>query len=197
MQPSKEKLMHWHQHRHERDDHRHMRGGLGFGGRHGHHRGMHGGRARRVFDQGDLRYVLLRLISESPRHGYELIKAIEERFGGLYSPSPGVDYPTLALLEELGYIRPDSADGPRKRFVVTPEGTAFLAANQAVVDQIFARMAEIGQAYAGGPAPEIGRATRNLEAALTIRLGRGPLTPDQIRAVAAALDRAAGEIEQS
>ena len=58
-------------------------------------------------------------------------------------------------------------------------------------------MAEIGQAYAGGPAPEIGRATRNLEAALTIRLGRGPLTPDQIRAVAAALDRAAGEIEQS
>jgi len=196
--------MHWHRHQHEeqhhgRNEHRHMHSGLGFGGRHGRHehRGMRGGRPRRVFDQGDLRYVLLRLIADSPRHGYELIKAIEEKFGGTYSPSPGVIYPTLTLLEELGYIRPDSADGPRKQFVITPEGTAFLAANQAVVDQIFARMAEIGQAYAGGPAPEIRRATQNLEAALTIRLGRGPLTADQVRAVAASLDRAAGEIEQS
>jgi DNA-binding PadR family transcriptional regulator len=176
-----------------------MRAGFGFGGRHGRHehRGMHGGRVRRVFDQGDLRYVLLRLIADSPRHGYELIKAIEEKFGGTYSPSPGVIYPTLTLLEELGYIRPETAEGPRKQFVITPEGTAFLAANQAVVDQIFARMAEIGQAYAGGPAPEIRRAMQNLEAALTIRLGRGPLTAEQIRAVTGALDRAAGEIEQS
>jgi DNA-binding PadR family transcriptional regulator len=173
--------------------------GLGFGGRHGRHehRSMHGGRVRRVFDQGDLRYVLLRLIADSPRHGYELIKAIEEKFGGTYSPSPGVIYPTLTLLEELGYIRPDTADGPRKRFVVTPEGTAFLAANQVIVDQIFARMAEIGQAYAGGPAPEIRRAMQNLEAALTIRLGRGPLSPEQIRSVTAILDRAASEVEQS
>lgn len=152
---------------------------------------------RRVFDQGDLRYVLLRLIADAPRHGYELIKAIEEKFGGMYSPSPGVIYPTLTLLEELGYIRPESADGPRKQFVVTPQGTAFLAANQAVVDQIFARMAEMGQAYAGGPAPEIQRAMQNLEAALTIRLGRGPLTADGVRAVTAILDRAAGEVEQS
>ena len=101
---------------------------------------MHGGRMRRVFDQGDLRYVLLRLIAESPRHGYELIKAIEEKFGGTYSPSPGVIYPTLTFLEELGYIRPETAEGPRKQFVITPEGTAFLTANQAVVDQIFARV---------------------------------------------------------
>jgi DNA-binding PadR family transcriptional regulator len=144
-----------------------------------------------------LRYVLLRLISEQPRHGYELIKAIEERFGGLYSPSPGVVYPTLTLLEELGYIRPDSTDGPRKQYTVTPEGTAFLAANSAVVDQIFARMAEITRAYGGGPAPEIRRAMRNLEAALTIRLGRGPLNADEVRTVTAILDRAAGEIEQS
>jgi DNA-binding PadR family transcriptional regulator len=173
-----------------------MRGGFGFGGRqHGH--GLRGGRTRRVFDQGDLRYVLLRLIADKPSHGYELIKAIEEKFGGLYSPSPGVIYPTLTLLEELGYIRPDSAEGTRKQFVITAEGTAFLAANQAVVDQIFARMAEATEAYAGGPAPEIRRAMHNLEAALTIRLGRGPLTADQVRGVTAILDRAAGEIEQS
>jgi DNA-binding PadR family transcriptional regulator len=196
--------MHWHRHQHnehhpERGEHRHMRAGFGFGGRPGghEHRGMRGGRMRRVFDQGDLRYVLLRLIADSPRHGYELIKAIEERFGGTYSPSPGIIYPTLTLLEELGYIRPESTEGARKQYAITPEGTAFLAANQPVVDHIFARMAEIGQAYAGGPAPEIRRAMQNLEAALTIRLGRGPLATEQVRAVTAILDRAAGEIEQS
>jgi DNA-binding PadR family transcriptional regulator len=180
---------------------RHARGGMfGTGGRSGGHHhggGGRGGRLGRFFDHGDLRYVLLGLIAERPRHGYELIKAIEEKFGGMYSPSPGVIYPTLTLLEELGYIRPDSTEGPRKQFVITPEGTAFLAANQAVVDQIFARMAEAGQAFAGGPAPEIRRAVRNLEAALAIRLGRGPLTADQVHAVTAILDRAAGEIEQS
>jgi len=190
-----------HGHEHERGVRRYARGGMfgRFGGhRHGdHHHGGRGGRPGRVFDQGDLRYVLLGLIAESPRHGYELIKAIEDKFGGTYSPSPGVVYPTLTLLEELGYIRPEAADGTRKQFVVTPEGSAFLAANQAVVDQIFARMAEIGQAYAGGPAPEIRRAVQNLEAALTIRLGRGPLGTEEVRAVTAILDRAAGEIEQS
>ena len=181
---------------------RHARGGMfGMGGpRFGSHRhggGGRGGRLGRFFDHGDLRYVLLGLIAERPRHGYELIKAIEEKFGGMYSPSPGVIYPTLTLLEELGYIRPDSVEGPRKQFVITPEGAAFLAANQAVVDQIFARMAEVSDVYAGGPAPEIRRAMHNLEAALTIRLGHGPLTADQVRAVTAVLDRAASEIEQS
>lgn len=170
-------------------------GGGRLGGR--HHGGGRGGRLGRVFDHGDLRYVLLGLIAERPRHGYELIKAIEEKFGGLYSPSPGVIYPTLTLLEELGYIRPENAEGSRRQFVVTEEGTAFLAANRAVVDQIFARMEEASEAFAGGPPPEIHRAMHNLEAALTIRLGRGRLTPEEIRAVTAILDRTAGEIEQS
>ena len=179
---------------------RHARGGMfGMGGGrfgHRHGGGGRGGRLGRFFDHGDLRYVLLGLIAERPRHGYELIKAIEEKFGGIYSPSPGVIYPTLTLLEELGYIRPDSAEGPRKQFVITPEGAAFLAANQAIVDQIFARMAEVSHVYAGGPAPEIRRAMHNLEVTLTIRLGHGPLTSEQVRAVTAILDRAASEIEQ-
>jgi DNA-binding PadR family transcriptional regulator len=185
--------------RHQHDDRRHARGGM-FGGRFGaghHHGGGRGHRLGRFFDQGDLRYVLLRLTAEAPRHGYELIKAIEERFGGLYSPSPGVIYPTLTLLEELGYIRPEIAEGPRKQFVITPEGSAFLAANRAVVDQIFARMAEVTRTYGGGPAPEIRRAMQNLEAALAIRLGRGPLGPEEVRAVTAILDHAAGEVERS
>ncbi|HTW53433.1 MAG TPA: PadR family transcriptional regulator [Stellaceae bacterium] len=185
---------------HEHDGRRHARGGM-FGGRfgHGHHHGGGGlgHRLGRFFDHGDLRYVLLGLIAESPRHGYELIKAIEEKFGGLYSPSPGVVYPTLTLLEELGYIRPQGDDSARKQFAVTQEGSEFLAANRAVVDQIFARMAEVTRTVGGGPAPEIRRAMQNLEAALAIRLGRGPLSPGEVSAVTAILDRTAGEIERS
>jgi DNA-binding PadR family transcriptional regulator len=173
-----------------------MRGGFGLGGQH-RHRGLHGGRTRRVFDQGDLRYVLLQLIADKPSHGYELIKAIEEKFGGTYSPSPGIIYPTLTLLEELGYARIAAEAGGRKLYSITDEGTAFLTANRPAVDTVMARMAEISQAYGGGPAPEIRRALQNLEAALAIRLGRGPLGPDQVRAVTVILDRTAGEIEQS
>jgi DNA-binding PadR family transcriptional regulator len=151
-----------------------------------------------VFDQGDLRYVLLQLISEKPRHGYELIKAIEEKFGGMYSPSPGIVYPNLNLLEELGYVRSEpAAEGTRKLYTVTAEGTNYLAANRATIDAIFTRIAEISRAYGGGPAPEIQRAIRNLEAALRIRLGKGPLDATQLSRITQALDRAAGEIERS
>ena len=75
--------------------------------------GGRGGRGGRVFGHGGLRLVLLQLIADKPRHGYELIKAIEERLNGSYSPSPGVVYPTLTLLEELGYVTVSTADGAR------------------------------------------------------------------------------------
>lgn len=172
---------------------RYARGFAGeFGGRHRRH-GMRG----RVFDHGDLRYLLLHLIAEKPRHGYELIKAIEEKFGGMYSPSPGVIYPTLTMLEELGQIRLAEGDGTKKAYAVTEEGRAFLAANHAAVEQVLARMAEAAQAFGGGPAPEILRAMHNLRLALRIRLGRGPLDGDQVRRVTEILDRAAGEVERS
>jgi len=183
-----------------REGRRHARGAFGFvGGRiGGHHRsGGRGARLGRFFDHGDLRWVLLQLIAEKPCHGYELIKAIEEKFGGMYSPSPGVIYPTLTLLEELGYLRAETAGGTKKLYSMTAEGTAFLAANRALVDAIFERMAEVTRAYGGGPAPEIRRAMHNLELALSIRLGRGPLETEQVRAITDALDRVAGEIERS
>ena len=187
------------EHRHARGERRHIRGGFGFGGGRfgGHHRGGgRGGRLGRVFDHGDLRYVLLQLIAEKPRHGYELIKAIEEKFGGMYSPSPGVIYPTLTLLEELGYLRAESGGGTKKLYSMTEEGEKFLSANKALIDAIFARMAEATRAYGSGPAPEIQRAMHNLESALSIRLGRGPLDAAQVRMITEALDRAAGEIER-
>jgi DNA-binding PadR family transcriptional regulator len=184
-------------HLHPHGGWRHVRGIFGHDAeRLGHHRGGRDRRSGRVFDHGDLRYVLLQLISEKPRYGYELIKAIEEQFAGTYSPSPGVVYPTLTLLEELGYLRPEIAEGPRKLYSITEEGTAFLEANSELVKSIFERMAEMSRAIGGGPAPEIRRALHNLEMALSIRLGRGPLEAGQIRAITEALDRVASEIER-
>jgi DNA-binding PadR family transcriptional regulator len=175
------------------EDRRHVRGEFGF--RH-FARGRHGMRGR-FFDQGDLRYLLLHLIAEKPRHGYELIKAIEESFGGMYSPSPGVIYPTLTLLEELGHIRAAEGDGSKKAYEVTDEGRRFLAENRAAVEQVQQRLAAAAAAFGGGPAPEILRAMHNLRLALRIRLGRGRLQADEVRRVTEILDRAAGEVERS
>jgi len=168
-------------------------------GRHAHdgeHAGRHGRRSSRVLDHGDLRLVVLGLISERPRHGYEIIKAIEDRMAGTYSPSPGVIYPTLTLLEELGHATVTEADG-KKRYAVTPEGALYLTERKALADAAMARMDAVSAAHAGGPAPEIIRAGENLKLALRLRQSRGPLTQEQVQAIAAALDAAALAIERS
>ena len=179
---------------------RHARGGFE-GGRMFRHRGGRMGRGfglRRHFEQGDLRFVILHLLAEKPRHGYEIIKAIEEKFGGLYSPSPGVIYPTLTLLEDLGYARvvPDAGDGGKKICEITEAGRTFLAENRATLDEVLARMAEVNRAYGGGPAPEIRRAVHNFREALSVRLGKGPMTEQQVRDITAAIDAAAAAIER-
>jgi len=123
------------QYRHgERLRSRFARGGFGFKGfRDGHRRGRGGGRWNdRIFDHGDLRFVILQLIAESPKHGYEIIKAIEEKLGGSYSPSPGVIYPTLTLLEELGYARLEASEGNRKLYAIAPDGASAGCLRQAI-----------------------------------------------------------------
>jgi DNA-binding PadR family transcriptional regulator len=187
-----------HSHRHNGcGGERHARGE--WGGRHcgGRHHMRGGGRGRRVFDHGDLRLLILQLVAEKPRHGYELIKAIEEQLGGSYSPSPGVVYPTLTMLEELGYTTVAASEGGKKLYTVTPEGTTFLDANRAAVEAVFARMREAGAAYRGGPAPQILRAMENLRMALRMRMARGPLSDEQVQAVTTVLDAAATQVERS
>jgi DNA-binding PadR family transcriptional regulator len=164
-------------------------------------RDRHGrlGRGRglgRFFAHGDLRLVILHLIAEKPRHGYEIIKEIEEQVAGAYSPSPGVIYPTLTLLEELGYVTVSTGDGAKKLHAITAEGRAYLAANRRAVDALLARMAETSLARGGGTAPQIPRAMENLKLALRLRLSRGPLSEEQINATAAAIDAAAIGVEQ-
>ena len=181
-------------HREGREDRRYAREAW-FGGRHGGFGRRHGGGGR-VFDQGDLRFVILALIAEKPRHGYELMKEIEDKLGGAYSPSPGIIYPTLTMLEELGYATVSESDG-KKLYTVTEEGRQTLAANKPIVDAIFQRMEAVGAAHGGGPAPQIVRAMQNLRLALRMRLARGPLSEEQIRAIVATLDAAAVAVERS
>jgi DNA-binding PadR family transcriptional regulator len=189
-------------HRHSHNDYgrrfaraEHRQGGQHLGhDRHGR-QGRRGGLGR-FFAHGDLRLVILHLIAEKPRHGYEIIKKIEEQVAGAYSPSPGVIYPTLTHLEELGYVTVSTGDGAKKLHEITAEGRAFLDANRRAMDALLARMVETSRAHGGGTAPQILRAMENLKLALRLRLSRGPLSEEQINAVAAAIDAAATGVDQ-
>ncbi|AKU24114.1 PadR family transcriptional regulator [Massilia sp. NR 4-1] len=116
----------------------------------GHHRQMHGhghyhrgggGRGPKMFDAGAMRYVVLQLIAEKPRHGYEIIKELAQRAGGAYTPSPGAIYPLLSMLLDMGHVSA-SADGNKKLHTITPEGEAFLAENRQMVDAVMARISQ-------------------------------------------------------
>jgi DNA-binding PadR family transcriptional regulator len=185
--------MHFHSglHRMRRFAHGLFGGGPGLG-RHGWRGGMRRGR---ILDHGDLRFLILKLVGEKPRYGYELIKAIEEMFGGAYTPSPGVVYPTLTLLEELGNVAV-AAQGAKKLYTITAEGSAFLSENQETVEAIFRRIDEAIRAQSAGPPPQLVRAVENLKLALSLRLARGPVSEEQALRLAAAIDAAAAEVER-
>lgn len=170
--------------------------GLGLGHGHGHGHGRHdhrgpGGRLRRLLEHGDLRMLVLHLIAEKPRHGYEIIKAIEDLAGGAYAPSPGVVYPTLTMLEDIGHVT-SMTEGNRKSFTITPEGAAALATEQPAVDAILARIA---QTQGNEPALPILRAMENLKTTLRLKFGSGGATGETIRKIADAIDHAARTIE--
>jgi DNA-binding PadR family transcriptional regulator len=101
-------------------------------------------RARRMLAQGDLRLVALALIAEAPRHGYEIIKLLEEKTADWYSPSPGIVYPTLTFLEEAGYVTA-STEGSKKLYTITEEGSAYLKANRQIVDAVLDRINALGE----------------------------------------------------
>ncbi len=185
---------------------RHM--GHGHGGFRGGHRrngqpsdtswGDDGGRGsdhrpRRLFEHGDLRLVTLQLIAETPRHGYEIIKAIEEKSGGAYAPSAGAVYPTLTLLLELGQLDVAENGGERKLYSITEEGKATLVANRKLVDAIFERIARAG--VNKGSRPQIREAFHKLKHAVRQKLSSGALGDDQIKAIAGHLETASEAIE--
>ena len=159
--------------------------------------GRRGGRGRkRMFESGELRLVLLKLIADEPRHGYDLIRAIEERTGGEYAPSPGVVYPTLTLLQDMGLIEEASVEGSRKPFQATDEGRAHLDERADEVAALFERLDDLAPKHSENAGPAIGRAVKNLMAALSHRIGRDGLDDELLHDIAAILDEAAQRIER-
>lgn len=149
-----------------------------------------------MFESGELRLVLLKLIADEPRHGYDLIRAIEDLTGGEYAPSPGVVYPTLTLLQDMGLIEEAAGEGPRKPFQVTDEGRKHLEERSEEVGALFERLEDLkprGEHVAG---PAIGRAVKNLMTALSHRVSRDGLNEDLLLEIAAVLDEAAQKIER-
>lgn len=156
------------------------------------------GRRRRrgqVFESGEMKYVILRLLREKPRHGYEVIKELEERFGGWYSPSPGTVYPTLEYLADQGLVRVVETEG-RKTYHITPEGEAFLDSHRDVIDEIFERVRETVRDFTGGAMGELSQAFTRLAAVAWRDAWRmGPGDP-QIRRIVEILDKAAEDIRK-
>jgi DNA-binding PadR family transcriptional regulator len=203
-----------HRHHHDHNFHFKLFAMGRHGGRHRFGRGGHGffGRgaggdfpgSRRLSSQ-DLQLVILALLEKRPAHGYELIKSIEERSNGFYSPSPGVIYPALTFLEEIGHARVEQ-DATRKLYSITEQGTAHLAENRAAADAILdalsrigGRMDDVREAFAGvsdldgDASDEMHRARHALKRALRSKQG---CDATEARRIAKILERAAAEILQ-
>jgi DNA-binding PadR family transcriptional regulator len=163
-------------------------------GRGGWGRGFASGRER-LFDAGEVKLVVLKLLSEKPSYGYQLIKAMEERLSGGYTPSAGVIYPTLTLLEEEGFAEAVKENN-KKVYSVTAEGTAYLEANKRQVAQLFERLGEASKGFERGRSPEIMKAFMNLRSAVAARVSRESVTIEQITKITETINAAAKEIDE-
>jgi DNA-binding PadR family transcriptional regulator len=150
---------------------------------------------RRMFEGGELRLVLLKLMEGQARHGYDLIREIETRTGGAYVPSPGIVYPTLTLLEEQGLIEGAVPEGAKRVFTLTAQGQAFLRENLAEAEACLKRLEALGTESSRTEAGPVWRAMQNLKAALGQRLAGTP-DKDLLFKVADAIDEAARTIER-
>lgn len=163
--------------------------------------GGRGQRRGRMFGQGELRLVLLKMIADQPRHGYELIKAIEEMTAGSYAPSPGTVYPTLSLLEDEGAIREVAGgDEPRKAFEATEQGKAELEERKEEADTLIERLSDHGERHAErGKAfatPEMFRALGNLAQVVKMKARGGKLDQEALGQVVDLIDEMARKIER-
>ena len=152
---------------------------------------------KRMFEGGELRLVLLKLIADEPRHGYELIKAVEDLTGGDYAPSPGIVYPTLTMLEDIGYIAERKSKDAKKIYEATEEGRTHLEENAEEVEELIERLEGHGQRRSRSQRPEIGRAIGNLMAALRHRIASEGWNEDLLEEVIDVLDDAAQRIERA
>lgn len=187
---------------------RHGFGGLFGGIAGGRGFGWHGLRAGRKLGGDDLQLLVLALLADKPYHGYEIMKALEERSGGFYSPSPGMVYPALTYLVEIGYASVE-AEGAKKLYRITEEGRAYLEQNRSTVDAILAQLAWVGakmehvrrvfsgEEAGGGEDKRRGWSDELLEARRALRAALGAVvdaSAEEQRRVAEILERAARAI---
>lgn len=151
-------------------------------------------RRGRVFEQGDLKYVILKLLAEKPRHGYEIIKELEEQFGGTYAPSAGTVYPTLALLEDMGYASVTLESGGKKVYSITPEGSAYLEENKGAVEDVFERISEFGASILSDSMGDVNRAFGRLARAIYTTVPWHSKDTDIMKRVGEILDEAAAKV---
>ncbi|GIW75487.1 MAG: PadR family transcriptional regulator [Phycisphaerae bacterium] len=183
-------------HRHDND----RNSSFGHGHGHGHGKHRHWDEEAwsrtgigRVLQSRDLRLLVLHFISDSPKHGYQIIRRIEELTGGAYSPSPGMVYPTLTLLEEMGHAT-TKTDGVRKLYEITETGRDELQVHQKMLEEVLQRIERIETQHAQDRYPPVIRAIENLKMALKLR--RGQWTSEQLDQVVEILDEAVRRIER-
>lgn len=153
-------------------------------------------RRKQMFESGEVKFVILRLLREKPRHGYDIIRELEDRFGGCYTPSAGTVYPTLQLLEDQGYVRAEEHEG-KKVYSITPEGERFLDENSQVLDDILARVRETVHGFTGGRMGELHSVFARLATSTYRRAWRyGPHHP-RLEKVVEILRRAADDVERA
>ncbi len=175
-----------------------------FGARSGHRHRDHnldggfgpGGRRRRLFDSGALRLMVLQLLHDAPRHGYDLIRALDEASSGAYVPSPGMIYPLLSMLVEMDLVQEIASEGARKMLAITPAGEAELVEQADKVTALFAKLETLAQARDKTDAMPVRRAMHNLRSILMARLAQDGVSQDTIFAAVALIDDAAQKIER-
>jgi DNA-binding PadR family transcriptional regulator len=168
----------------------------GRGGGHGGRGGGGGGRRGKRFEGEELRLLVLGLLQQEAQHGYQLIRAFAEKSGGAYQPSPGVLYPMLSLLEDLGLIAEDASEGSRRSYRLTEAGVGELTQKRELFDLLLARLAALAELAGRTDAVPVRRAVHNMRSAIVERLAREGASPDLAFDVAKIIDEATQKIER-
>lgn len=162
--------------------------------RHEHAERGHGGRRGRLFESGKMKLLVLHLIAQQPKHGYEIIKEISDLVAGGYSPSAGTIYPTLSWLEDMGFVQAHMTEGDRKQYHITEVGNTHLQSQNDQVKHLLERLETRREIHENDQLLDIHRAMENLKTALRLKLKNNDFDSEQVRQIAEKIDQAAVEI---
>lgn len=154
----------------------------------------HHGRRGRLFESGRMKLLVLHLIQQSPKHGYEIIKEIGDLVGDGYSPSAGTIYPTLNWLEDMSFVAIENTEADRKQYHITQEGIAHLQQQQTITQKLLEKLQTRREIHNNDQLLDIHRAMENLKTSLRLKLKNQDFNPEQVRQIAEKIDQAAVEI---